>query len=137
MKIVAATVGQDEHSVGLREIIDIKHGGIEKYGITCEYLGTSVPIDKLVDAAIEIDADAILLSTIISHDDIHYKNMKKIHEYAIEKGIRDRVIIIAGGTQVTPEMAVKQGLDAGFGRGTHGVDVATFLVQRLREKAKR
>ncbi len=29
MKIVSATVGEDEHSVGLREIIDIKHGGIE------------------------------------------------------------------------------------------------------------
>ena len=38
MKIVAATVGEDEHSVGLREIIDIKHGGIEKYGIECHYL---------------------------------------------------------------------------------------------------
>jgi D-ornithine 4,5-aminomutase subunit beta len=137
LKIVAATVGQDEHSVGLREIIDIKHGGIEKYGITCEYLGTSVPIDKLVDAAIELNADAILLSTIISHDDIHYKNMKKINDYAIEKGIRNRIILIAGGTQVIPETAVKQGLDAGFGRGTHGVDVATFLVKRLREKAQR
>ena len=29
LTIVAGTVGQDEHSVGLREIIDIKHGGIE------------------------------------------------------------------------------------------------------------
>jgi D-ornithine 4,5-aminomutase subunit beta len=136
IKIVAATVGEDEHSVGLREIIDIKHGGIEKYGMACEYLGTSVPVDKLVDAAIEIDADAILLSTIISHDDIHYKNMKKIHEYAIEKGVRDRLVIIAGGTQVTPELAVKQGLDAGFGRGTRGVDVATFLVNFFRSKEK-
>ena len=79
IKIIAGTVGEDEHSVGLREIIDIKHGGIEKYGIQCEYLGTSVPIQKLVDAAIEINADAILLSTIISHNDIQYKNMKKIH----------------------------------------------------------
>jgi len=137
MKIVAATVGQDEHSVGLREIIDIKHGGIEKYGIVCEYLGTSVPIAKLVDAAIEIHADAILLSTIISHDDVHYKNMKKINDYAIEKGIRKRIIIIAGGTQVTPDMALKQGLDAGFGRGTHGVDVATFLVKKMQEKEKK
>ncbi len=77
MKVVAATVGEDEHSVGLREIIDIKHGGIERFGIECHYLGTSVPVEKLVDAAIEIDADAILASTIISHDDIHYKNMKK------------------------------------------------------------
>ncbi|MDD3126032.1 MAG: D-ornithine 4,5-aminomutase subunit OraE [Candidatus Izemoplasmatales bacterium] len=137
IKIVAATVGEDEHSVGLREIIDIKHGGIEQYGITCNYLGTSVPVDKLVDAAIETNADAILLSTIISHDDIHYKNMKKINEYAIEKGIRDRIIIIAGGTQVTPEIAVMQGVDAGFGRGTKGVQVATFLVNQLRGRAKK
>ena len=33
MTVVCGTVGNDEHSVGLREIIDIKHGGIEKYGI--------------------------------------------------------------------------------------------------------
>lgn len=133
MKIVGATVGEDEHSVGLREIIDIKHGGIEKYGIMVEYLGTSVPVEKLVDAAIELNADAILASTIISHDDIHYKNMKRIHELAIEKGIRDKVIIVAGGTQVTPEIAVKQGVDAGFGRGSKGVHVATFLVNKKKE----
>ena len=58
MKVVAGTVGEDEHSVGLREIIDIKHGGIEKYGIECHILGTSVPVEKLVDAAIELNADA-------------------------------------------------------------------------------
>lgn len=136
MKIVGATVGEDEHSVGLREIIDIKHGGIEKYGIEVHYLGTSVPVEKLVDAAIELKADAILASTIISHDDIHYKNMKRIHELAVEKGIRDDIIIVAGGTQVTPEIAVKQGVDAGFGRGSKGVHVATFLVKRREEMEK-
>jgi D-ornithine 4,5-aminomutase subunit beta len=57
---VAGTVGEDEHSVGLREIIDIKHGGIEGYGIDCRYLGTSVSLEKLVDAAIELNADAVL-----------------------------------------------------------------------------
>jgi D-ornithine 4,5-aminomutase subunit beta len=133
MKIVAATIGEDEHSVGLREIIDIKHGGIEKYGIECEYLGTSVSIEKLVDAAIELNANAILASTIISHDEIHYKNMKRIHELCIEKGIRDRIMILCGGTQVTPEIAVKQGIDAGFGRGTKGIHVATFLVKKRSE----
>ncbi len=133
MKIVCATVGEDEHSVGLREIIDIKHGGIEKYGIEVHYLGTSCPVEKLVDAAVELNADAILASTIISHDNIHYKNMKRIHELAVEKGIRDNVMILAGGTQVIPEEAVKQGVDAGFGRNSHGVDVATFLVERRRE----
>ncbi|MCG4585302.1 cobalamin-dependent protein, partial [Anaerosalibacter bizertensis] len=130
MKVVAGTVGEDEHSVGLREIIDIKHGGIEKYGIECEYLGTSVPVEKLVDAAIEVNADAILASTIISHDDIHYKNMKKIHELCIEKGIRDKIILVSGGTQVSNELAVKNGMDAGFGRGSNGAHVATFIVKK-------
>lgn len=133
MKIVAATVGEDEHSVGIREIIDIKHGGIEKYGIECHILGTSIPIEKLVDAAIELNADAILSSTIISHDDIHYKNMKKLNDLCIEKGIRNKIILAAGGTQVSNELAIESGMDAGFGRGTNGAHVATFLVEKRRE----
>ncbi len=133
MKVVAATVGEDEHSVGIREIIDIKHGGIEKYGIECHILGTSVPVEKLLDAAIEINADAILTSTIISHDDIHYKNMQKLNDYAVERGVRDKIIFIAGGTQVSNELAVQHGMDAGFGRGTKGSHVATFLVKKRRE----
>ncbi|MBV1756744.1 MAG: cobalamin-dependent protein [Dethiosulfatibacter sp.] len=136
MKVVAATVGQDEHSVGLREVIDIKHGGIEKFGIEVEYLGTSCPLEKLVDAAIELNADAIMASTIISHDDVHYKNMKRIHELCVEKGIRDKVIIITGGTQVTPEIAVQSGVDAGFGKGSKGIHVATFLVKKRKEMQK-
>ncbi|MDR3302139.1 MAG: cobalamin-dependent protein, partial [Spirochaetaceae bacterium] len=134
LRVVCGTVGEDEHSVGLREIIDIKHGGIERFGIEVHYLGTSVPVEKLVDAAIELNAEAILASTIISHDDIHYKGMKKLHELAVEKGIRDKLTIIAGGTQVVPKLAVQQGIDAGFGRGTHGIDVATFLVKHRRKK---
>ncbi|MGO1527374.1 MAG: D-ornithine 4,5-aminomutase subunit OraE [Senegalia sp. (in: firmicutes)] len=134
MTIVAGTVGEDEHSVGLREIIDIKHGGIEKYGINVNYLGTSVPVEKLVDAAIELNADAILVSTIISHDNVHYKNMKIINDLAIEKGIRENIVIVAGGTQVTPEIAEKNGMDAGFGRGTKGINVATALVKKRRQR---
>lgn len=129
MHVVCGTVGEDEHSVGLREIINIKHGGIEKWGIKVEYLGTSVPVEKLVDAAVELNADAILASTIISHDNVHYKNMKRINELAIEKGIRDKVIIAAGGTQVVPEEARNTGIDEGFGRDSHGIDVATFLAE--------
>lgn len=136
MKIVAATVGEDEHSVGLREIIDIKHGGIEKYGMEVVYLGTSCPPEKLVNAAIEVHADAIMASTIISHDDIHYKNIAKIDKIMREMGIRDKVIFVAGGTQVTPELARKAGADEGFGRGSHGVHNATFLIKRRWEMEK-
>lgn len=133
VKVVAATVGEDEHSVGMREIIDIKHGGLEKFGFECHYLGTSVPVGKVVDAAIELDADAVLISTIITHADIHRINMQKLNNLCIEKGIREKVILVGGGTQVTNEIAVESGLDAGFGRGTKGIHVASFLVKKLKE----
>lgn len=132
MTIVAATVGQDEHSVGMREIIDIKHGGIEGYGIRPHYLGTSVSLEKVVDAAIETAADAILISTIITHAEIHRINMRKLNDLCKEKGIRDRVILVAGGTQVTNDIAIEEGMDAGFGRGTKGHHVASFLVEKRR-----
>ncbi len=136
LKVVAGTGGSDEHSVGIREVLDIKHGGVEKYGIKYTYLGTSVPIEKFVDAAIEMDADCIMMSTIISHDDVHYKNMEKLHNYAVEKGVRDKLVLISGGTQVTPEIARKYKMDQGFGRGTKGLDIASFLVKAHKELKK-
>ena len=133
LMVVAATVGEDEHSVGLKETLDIKHGGIETFGIKYLYLGTSCPVEKLVDAAIETNAGAILASTIITHDDVHMKNMKKLHDLCVEKGVRDRLILVCGGTQISHEIAREAGMDGGFGRGTKGIDVASFLVKRRRE----
>jgi len=134
LKIVAGTGGSDEHSVGMREILDIKHGGVEKYGMNYTYLGTSVPIEKFIDAAIETKSSCVMISLIISHDDIHYKNMQKLHDYAVEKGVRDKLILIAGGTQVTPEIAKSYGMDQGFGRGTKGIDVASFIVKQHKKQ---
>jgi len=134
IRVVAGTVGEDEHSVGMREILDIKHGGIEKYGVKYNYLGTSVPIGKLVDAAIETGAQAILISTIISHNDVHRAQMRKLAELCQEKGIRDKVVLIAGGTQVNREMAKETGLDATFGRGTKGIQVVNAMVKVLKTR---
>ena len=134
LEVVAGTVGEDEHSVGLREILDIKHGGIEKYGVKYHYLGTSVPLSKLIDAAIETGSQAILISTIISHNDIHRTQMRKLDELCREKGIRDKIILIAGGTQVTPDMAAETGLDATFGRGTKGIHVVDAMVKALKKR---
>ncbi len=133
IKVVAGTAGNDEHSVGIREVLDIKHGGVEKYGIKYSYLGTSVPIEKFVDAAIETNSQVIMMSTIISHDDIHYKSMQKLHDYAVEKGVRDKLILVAGGTQVTPEIARINNMDQGFGRGTKGIHIASFVLDKHRE----
>jgi D-ornithine 4,5-aminomutase subunit beta len=83
ISVVAGTAGNDEHSVGIREVLDIKHGGIEKYGISYDYLGSSVPIEKFVDAAIETKSQVIMMSTIISQEEVHKKKMIKLQNYAV------------------------------------------------------
>ena len=130
--IVAATVGEDEHSVGLHEILDIKHGGIEKFGFRCHDLGTSVTLEQLLDAAVDLDARAILVSTIITHKNVHEQNMRRLHELAVARGIRQKLTLVAGGTQITHALARECHMDAGFGRGATGHDVASFLVSSMR-----
>jgi len=44
------------------------------------------------------------------------------------------VLIIVGGTQINNDMAVENGVDAGFGRGTKGIHVASFIVKKLKER---
>jgi D-ornithine 4,5-aminomutase subunit beta len=42
--------------------------------------------------------------------------MEKVADLATEKGVRDDLLLITGGTQVTHELTKKWGMDAGFGR---------------------
>ena len=132
--VVGATVGEDEHTVGLHEILDIKHGGIEKYGFHCHDLGASVSVERILDMAEKLDARAVLISTIVTHEHIHERHMRHLNELAKERGLRERLVLVAGGAQVSNELAHKFGLDAGFGRGTTGRDVGSFLVTTLRNK---
>ena len=134
--VMAATVGEDEHSVGIREILDIKHGGIEKYGFNCHFIGTSVTPERLLDEALQVGARVILISAIVTHADVHRQQMRRLDELARQRGMRERLILIAGGTQITDELARECGMDAGFGRGTKGRDVASFAVGKLREREK-
>jgi D-ornithine 4,5-aminomutase subunit beta len=134
LHVVAATVGEDEHSVGLHEILDIKHGGIEQYGFRCHDLGTSVSAERLLDAALQTGACAVLVSTMVTHADIHRRHLQRLAALARERGLRPPLLLVAGGTQVTDTLARDCGLDAGFGRGTSGWQVASFLVRTLRER---
>ena len=132
--VVAATVGEDEHSVGLHEILDIKHGGIEKYGFHCHDLGTSVSVERLLDMAEQTAARAVLISTIVTHAEMHLQHMRHLHDAVQQRGLRRRLVLVAGGARVTDALARAHGLDAGFGRGTTGRDVASFLVRTLRAR---
>ncbi|MES9887498.1 MAG: D-ornithine 4,5-aminomutase subunit OraE [Candidatus Sedimenticola sp. 6PFRAG1] len=134
--IIAATVGEDEHSVGLHEILDIKHGGIEKYGFICHDLGTSVAVERALDEAERTAAHAVLISTVVTHGDVHMRHMRDLHNLAKARGLRDRLLLVSGGAHVTRELARECGMDTGFGRGTRGWDVASYLVKTWMERVE-
>lgn len=137
LRVVGATLGNDEHSVGLQEIVNIKHQGLEWFGLTCLNIGSSVLVERLLDEAVEHDAVAVLASLIVSHREVHKVMMRKLADTAVERGVRDRFLLIAGGPQVDHELARSHGLDAGFGRGTKGVDVARYLHDALMAREPR
>ena len=59
--------------------------------------------------------------------------MLHLQELAKQRGIRGRLVLVAGGGQVTEQLARQCGMDAGFGHGTTGRDVGSFLVRFLIE----
>ncbi|MFD9698195.1 D-ornithine 4,5-aminomutase subunit OraE [Lentzea sp. NPDC059081] len=137
LRVVGATLGNDEHSVGLQEVTNIKHRGLEWFGVECVNIGASVLVERLLDEAVEQGACAVLASLVVSHRDIHQVMMRKLHDTAVERGVRDRFLLVAGGPLVTAELAAECGLDGGFGRGTKGVDVARFLLDALGRRESR
>ena len=63
------------------------------------------------------------------HGDMH-----RLDERTRARSLRDHLVLVAGGTRVTDALARKCGLDAGFGHGTSGHEVASFLMRSLRER---
>ncbi|MBM7560946.1 lysine 5,6-aminomutase subunit beta [Fusibacter tunisiensis] len=134
--IVGACTGTDAHTVGIDAIMNMKgfdgHYGLERYkGIKAYNLGAQVPNEELVAKAIELNADAIIISQIVTQKDVHIPNMTELIELLESEGIRDKVIVCAGGPRISYELAKELGFDAGFGTGTFAEHVASFIVQRL------
>ncbi|MEJ1410255.1 MAG: LuxR family transcriptional regulator, partial [Candidatus Sedimenticola sp. (ex Thyasira tokunagai)] len=89
---------------------------------------------RLIEKVVELDADGVLISTIVTHSDVHKGHMQQLHRLAVERGLREELLLVSGGTQVSDQLARECGLDAGFGRGTRGQEVANFLVRKLRQR---
>lgn len=62
-------------------------------------------LDRVLDVAEQTGARAVLISTISTHAEVHKQNMRHLHELAQQHGLRERLVLIAGGTQVTDELA--------------------------------
>ncbi len=132
--IVGASTGTDAHTVGIDAIMNMKgyagHYGLERYDMIEAYnLGSQVPNEEFLAKAIELKADAILVSQTVTQKDVHIKNMTELIELMEAEGLRDKMIVCCGGARVTHELAKELGFDAGFGMNTYADDVASFICQ--------
>jgi len=137
--IIGATTGSDAHTVGIDAIMNMKgydgHYGLERYkGVVAVNMGAQVPNEDLVAKAIEMNADAIVVSQVVTQKDVHVPNLTNLIELIEAEGIRDKVIVIAGGPRINHELATELGYDAGFGSGTFAEDVASYIVTELLKK---
>lgn len=137
--IVGACSGTDAHTVGIDAIMNMKgyagHYGLERYAEIDAYnLGSQVPNEELVAKAIELNADAIIVSQIVTQKNVHIPNLTELVEIVEAEGLRDKLILVAGGPRISHELAKELGYDAGFGTGTYADDVASFIVQEMAKK---
>ena len=134
--IIGASTGTDAHTVGIDAIMNMKgfagHYGLERYkGIEAYNLGSQVENEEFIKKAIELKADVLLVSQTVTQKDVHIKNLTNLVELLEAEGLRDKVILIAGGPRITHEIAKELGYDAGFGPGKYADDVATFAVTEI------
>ena len=137
--VLGANIETDAHTVGLDAILSIKgfagEKGLEYYReFEVHNLGAQVDSRDLVRLARERRADALLVSQVVTEKDAHRHQLGRLVTLLEEEGIRNDVIVVAGGPRLTPALAGELGLDAVFGRGTMPSDVASFLAHALAQR---
>jgi beta-lysine 5,6-aminomutase beta subunit len=134
--VVGASTGSDTHSVGIDAMLNLKgyhgHHGLEGYrSFETHNLGSQVPNGVLLAKAIEVGADAILVSQTVTQQNLHVHNLTELVEMVEAEGRRQNIILACGGPRVTNELAKELGYDAGFSKGTEPHHLATFIVREL------
>jgi beta-lysine 5,6-aminomutase beta subunit len=90
-----------------------------------------VPNGELVAQAIELEADAVLVSQTVTQQNLHAENLTALVELVEAEGCRQDLILVCGGPRISDELAKELGFDAGFSRGTYPNHVASFVVREL------
>lgn len=137
--VIGASTGTDAHTVGIDAIMNMKgfagHYGLERYEmIEALNMGSQVSNEEFIAKAIELHADALLVSQTVTQKDVHVKNMVELVEMLEAEGLRDKVILACGGPRISHELAKELGYDAGFGMNTYADDVASFVAQELERR---
>jgi beta-lysine 5,6-aminomutase beta subunit len=134
--VIGASTGTDTHSVGIDAMLNLKgfhgHHGLEGYkAFQVHNLGSQVPNTVLVAKAIDLGADAILVSQTVTQQNLHIANLTELVEIVEAEGRRKQLILTCGGPRVSNELAKELGYDAGFSKGTYPHHVASFIVREL------
>ncbi|MCI1721028.1 MAG: cobalamin-dependent protein [Bacteroidales bacterium] len=132
--VVGASTGTDAHTVGIDAIMNMKgyagHYGLERYKMfDAHNLGSQVPNEEFLAKAIELHADALLVSQTVTQKDVHIKNLTNLIELMEAEGLRDKMIVVCGGPRISHELAKELGFDAGFGMNTYADDVGSYVAE--------
>lgn len=141
IRIAGACIGTDAHTVGIDAILNMKgykgDYGLERYKeFEVFNLGSQISTESLVAFAKENRIDALLASQVVTQKGSDVVNFTALAELLEAEGIREDLLLIAGGPRMTNLLATELGYDAGFGRGTLPSDVAAFVAQRLTERVR-
>ncbi len=134
--VLGACTGDDAHSVGIDAIMNMKgyagEYGLERYPmIEAVNLGMQVKNEELIRQAVERNADALLVSQVVTQNDSHIKNLSELSDMLEAEGMRADLVVVCGGPRISHELALELGFDAGFGPGTTAPDVASFVAQEM------
>ncbi|MDP6020803.1 MAG: methylaspartate mutase subunit S [Alphaproteobacteria bacterium] len=110
--LVTGVIGSDAHIVGNR----ILSRALEKEGFEVISLGALTPAKEFADAAIETDADAILVSSLYGQGELDCRGFRNL---CTEAGLSDILLYVGGylmiGDQPWEEVE-RRFLDMGFDR---------------------
>ena len=134
--VIGAAIESDAHTVGIDAIFNAKgfagNYGLERFpAFRALNLGAQVSCEALLRRAAAEQAEAILVSQVVTQKNVHIHNLTKLIELAEAEGVRDRYIFIVGGPRISHAFAKELGYDAGFGPGSNAAMVASYIAQEL------
>ena len=120
-KIVLATVEGDIHEIG-KSLVGIM---LSASGFQVFDLGTDVPTAKIVEKAIEVNANIVAMSALLTTTMVKQREVIEALEKA---GIRESVKVMVGGAPVTREWMQNIGADGYSQDAVGAVEVARHVV---------
>jgi beta-lysine 5,6-aminomutase beta subunit len=139
--VLGACVGSDAHTVGIDAIFNMK-GYMGDYGLEAYSSFQAINLRAQVDAKdlvrkiVEMRADAVLVSRVVTQRDEHITELKKLlSELREAEGVPPHLITICGGPRITHVIAKDIGYDAGFGPGTKPGQVASYIATEIIKRA--